>query len=73
MRVIRGQINGARSRGLKVRYWDTPVWPIALRNHIWHVLVKEGADFLSVDDIEGCAKASWKATDKHVWSGWWAE
>lgn len=73
MRVIRGQINGARSRGLKVRYWDTPVWPIALRNHIWHVLVKEGADFLSVDDIEGCAKASWKAMDKHVWSGWWVE
>jgi hypothetical protein len=73
MRVIRGQINGARSRGLKVRYWDTPSWPIALRNHIWHVLYKEGADVLSVDDIEGCAKTSWKAADKHAWSSWWSE
>ncbi|KAM0691533.1 hypothetical protein Q7P36_010304 [Cladosporium allicinum] len=73
MRIIRGQINGARSRGLKVRYWDTPTWPIALRNHIWHVLAKEGVDFLSVDDLEGCAKSSWKAADKHGWSGWWSE
>ena len=72
MRIIRGQINGAKSRGLKVRYWDTPTWPIALRNHIWHVLAKEGVDFLSVDDLEGCAKSSWKAADKHGWSGWWS-
>jgi len=73
MRVIRGQINGARSRGLKVRYWDTPSWPITLRNHIWHVLYKEGADVLSVDDIEGCAKTGWKAADKHSWSSYWSE
>jgi hypothetical protein len=73
MRVIRGQISGARSRGLKVRYWDTPAWPIALRNHVWHVLYKEGADVLSVDDIEGCAKTSWKAVDKGGWASWWSE
>lgn len=70
MRVIRGHIRGARRRGLKVRYWDTPVWPIALRNHIWHVLSKEGAEILSVDDIRGCAMASWKAK-KHGWFSWW--
>ena len=68
MRIIRGQIRGARSRGLKVRYWDTPTWPIELRNHIWHVLSKEGADVLSVDDVEGCARASWRRT--HNKKGW---
>jgi hypothetical protein len=73
MRIIRGQIRGARSRGLKVRYWDTPTWPIELRNHIWHVLSKEGADVLSVDDVEGCARASWRRThDKQGWLGWWS-
>lgn len=70
MRVIRGQIRGARRRGLKVRYWDTPNWPIALRNHVWHVLIKEGADVLSVDDIRGCAMESWRAK-KHAWYDWW--
>lgn len=72
MRVIRGQIKGARSRGLKIRYWDTPAWPIELRNHIWHVLIKEGVDVLSVDDVEGCAMASWKAKHKQGWFGWWS-
>lgn len=71
MRVIRGQINGARRRGMKVRYWDTPTWPIELRNHVWHVLSKEGADVLSVDDVEGCARASWRRTRKQGWFGWW--
>lgn len=72
MRIIRGQIKGAKRRGLKVRYWDTPTWPIELRNHVWHVLTKEGADVLSVDDVEGCAVASWKATHKQGWSSWWS-
>lgn len=70
MRIIRGQISGARRRGLKVRYWDTPNWPIALRNHVWHVLIKEGADVLSVDDVRGCAVESWRRK-KHSWLDWW--
>jgi len=24
-----------------VRYWDTPSWPINLRNYIWHTLMAE--------------------------------
>jgi hypothetical protein len=55
---------------LKVRYWDTPVWPIALRNHVWHVLFKEGADVLSVDDVEGCARADWDRSRRSWWE-WW--
>lgn len=50
---IRGQIKGAHERGLKVRYWDTPGWPKGLRNHIWDVLWREGADVLNVDDLVG--------------------
>ena len=66
MEMIRGQIRGARRRGLKVRYWDTPAWPISLRNHIWHVLMKEGADVLNVDDLRSASRLDWRKW-RHEW------
>ena len=66
MRIIRGQIRGAKQRGLKVRYWDTPSWPTALRNHVWHVLVKEGADVLNVDNLQAAALQEW-TRPTHDW------
>lgn len=60
MNIIRGQIQGARRRGLKTRYWDTPSWPINLRNHVWDVLMEEGAHMLNVDDLKGAAVENWK-------------
>ena len=59
MDIIRGQIRGAQRRGLKARYWDTPSWPVGLRNHVWHVLMKEGADMLNVDDLKSAAVEDW--------------
>jgi hypothetical protein len=58
--LLRSQIRGARSRGLKARYWDTPSWPRGLRNHVWQVLVREGAEMLNVDDLPGAARESWR-------------
>lgn len=52
MREIRGRIQTAHALGLKARYWSTPAWPVSLRNHVWHVLMKEGADVLNVDDLK---------------------
>ncbi|KAN0098169.1 hypothetical protein V8E51_013832 [Hyaloscypha variabilis] len=59
LRIIRGQIRGAHRRGLKVRYWDLPAWPLGLRNHVWDVLVREGVDILNVDDLRGVGKIAW--------------
>ncbi|KAI9745679.1 MAG: Altered inheritance of mitochondria protein 6 [Claussenomyces sp. TS43310] len=59
LRLMRGRIKGAHEKGLKVRYWDTPYWPRRLRNHIWDVLVKEGADIVNVDDLESVRKGIW--------------
>ncbi|KAK5122135.1 hypothetical protein LTR85_004381 [Meristemomyces frigidus] len=67
MDKIRGQIRGAKRRGLKVRYWDTPTWPISLRNHIWHVLLKEGADVLNVDNLRGAAMEDWRRRTHEWW------
>jgi len=69
MNIIRGQIRGAKKRGLKARYWDTPSWPISLRNHVWHVLMKEGADVLNVDDLRSAARLDWRKW-RHEWFGW---
>ncbi|OBT76997.1 hypothetical protein VF21_04179 [Pseudogymnoascus sp. 05NY08] len=54
--TIRGQIRGAKRRGLKARYWDQPTWPMHVRNEVWKFLWEEGAAVLNVDDIEGVKK-----------------
>ncbi|PSK44208.1 Altered inheritance of mitochondria protein 6 [Elsinoe australis] len=61
--IIRGQIGDARRQGLQARYWDTPAWPVGLRNYVWRTLVEEGVDVLNVDDLRGAARLDWR---RHV-------
>ncbi|KAF2112908.1 hypothetical protein BDV96DRAFT_549556 [Lophiotrema nucula] len=65
--LIRGQIKGAHRRGLKVRYWATPQWPVGLRNHVWNILIREGVDYLNGDDLRGMTKADWSKKHHHGW------
>lgn len=67
LNLLRGQIKGAHDRGLKARYWETPFWPTSLRNHLWQILVDEGADMLNVDDLEAAAKFDWTKHVSHEW------
>ncbi|KAK5202870.1 Altered inheritance of mitochondria protein 6 [Exophiala xenobiotica] len=60
LQLIRGQIRGAHARGLKVRYWGLPQWPIGLRNHVWHILIREGVNMLNVDDVRGGTQRDWR-------------
>jgi len=64
---LRQQIKEAEDRGLKSRYWNTPNWPIGLRNHIWKVLVTEGASVLNVDDIRIASKGNWRRRIDRDW------
>lgn len=59
--MIARQAAAAAKRGLKARYWNTPAWPVGLRDHIWDVLVKEGVGMLNVDDLEGASRRNWEA------------
>ncbi|KAF4553858.1 Hypothetical protein D9617_6g095910 [Elsinoe fawcettii] len=34
LEIIRSQIKDAHRQGLQARYWDTPAWPIGLRNYV---------------------------------------
>jgi hypothetical protein len=65
--LIREQIHLAHERGLKVRYWGTPGWPRGLRNHVWHVLMREGVDVINVDDLWEATRQDWR---KH--RSWWS-
>ncbi|KAG8666446.1 Altered inheritance of mitochondria protein 6 [Fusarium poae] len=48
---LRDQISQAHSRGLKVRYWGMPYWPLHVRNRLREVLIDEGVDVLNADDL----------------------
>jgi hypothetical protein len=59
MLKIRNMIGGVKAAGLKSRFWDTPAWPIGLRNSIWSMLIHEGMDVLNVDSLTAAAKHTW--------------
>lgn len=65
--IIRQHISSAKERGLKARYWDTPVWPIHLRHYVWTTLVEEGVDVLNVDDLRGATVEDWKTRVRRLW------
>ncbi|EXJ55714.1 hypothetical protein A1O7_08643 [Cladophialophora yegresii CBS 114405] len=65
--TLRRQIAGAHARGLKVRYWSVPSWPRGMRNYLWRTLVKEGVDYLNVDDLKSATKDDWNWGKKGTW------
>lgn len=64
--TLRNQIREVHERGLKVRYWGMPGWPVGLRNYVWRVLVREGVDMLNVDDLRAATRVDWRLR-----GGWW--
>ncbi|OAL35845.1 hypothetical protein AYO20_04751 [Fonsecaea nubica] len=68
---LRKQIHGAHARGLKVRYWGIPPWPVGVRNYIWRVLVREGVDYLSIDNIDAATKENWGPRKGGWGKKWW--
>ncbi|MCJ1302457.1 hypothetical protein MMC08_005260 [Hypocenomyce scalaris] len=54
--LLRSQIGAAHARGIMARYWDTPAWPIALRDRVWRMLWDEGVDFINADDVGAAAE-----------------
>ena len=56
--LLRAQVQVAHAKGIMLRYWDQPGWPISTRNGIWRQLKSEGVDIINVDDLEGAAGLS---------------
>ncbi|PNS21124.1 Altered inheritance of mitochondria protein 6 [Sphaceloma murrayae] len=53
--LLRSQVATAKSKGIRTRYWELPLWPVGTRNAIWRQLYDEGVDLLNVDDLEAAA------------------
>lgn len=49
------QVAVAHAKGILVRYWDLPGWPVGTRNAVWRSLWDNGVDLLNVDDLEAVA------------------
>lgn len=56
MEFIRNAVARAQDNRMKTRIWDTPGWPVKLRDTVWEELVGCGVDLLNVDNVsEGAA------------------
>jgi hypothetical protein len=53
--LLREQVGAAHDKGIKVRYWNLPAWPVGTRNSVWRTLWEEGVDFLNADDVQTVA------------------
>ena len=56
--LLRAQVEVAHAKGIMLRYWDQPGWPISTRNGIWRQLKDEGVDIINADDLEAAAGVS---------------
>ncbi|KAF2496756.1 hypothetical protein BU16DRAFT_525894 [Lophium mytilinum] len=54
--LLREQISTAHGKGIAVRYWDQPGFPVGDRNAVWRLLWNEGVDLINVDDIAAFAE-----------------
>ncbi|KAL9054109.1 MAG: hypothetical protein Q9162_004366 [Coniocarpon cinnabarinum] len=49
--TLQNQVEIARAKGIGARYWDTPGWPISVRNSVWGQLWDAGVMLINVDDL----------------------
>ncbi|TVY44982.1 Altered inheritance of mitochondria protein-like protein [Lachnellula subtilissima] len=53
--LLRTQVKVAHDKGIKLRYWDQPAWPLSTRDAVWRLLRTEGVDFINADDVAAAA------------------
>jgi hypothetical protein len=53
--LLRAQVKTAHDKGIKLRYWDQPGWPISTRDGIWRQLRAEGVDLINADGVAAAA------------------
>ncbi|KAH6716718.1 hypothetical protein BKA61DRAFT_630861 [Leptodontidium sp. MPI-SDFR-AT-0119] len=64
---IEKQAAAARDLGLLSRYWDTPSWPMSVRNNVWEQLLLKGAGVLNVDELWTASKKDWRLCSAVGW------
>jgi hypothetical protein len=56
----------AKAKGLVVRFWDTPSWPVSVRGYVWKTLLEKGVGVLNVDELSVAVRWDWGGK----WVGW---
>ena len=51
LETLNVQVSYAESKGIGARYWDTPAFPIFVRNRVWGQLWDAGVALINVDDL----------------------
>jgi len=67
LRTVELQVKNAEDIGLLSRYWDTPAWPLNVRNGIWKQLVQKSVGVLNVDELWTVSARDWRI----CWSVGW--
>lgn len=57
--ALRGLIEAAKDKALVSRYWDTPSWPISLRDKVWFQLTDMDVGMLNVDALTSATRWNW--------------
>ncbi|KAF7538569.1 hypothetical protein G7054_g2804 [Neopestalotiopsis clavispora] len=55
LELLDAQVAAAHAKGIAVRYWDLPGFPVGTRNAVWRTLWNAGVDLINVDDLEAVA------------------
>lgn len=53
--LLRSQVQVAHAKGIMLRYWDQPGWPLSTRDGLWRQLTAEGVDLINADDVMAAA------------------
>ncbi|KAF2133386.1 hypothetical protein P153DRAFT_363585 [Dothidotthia symphoricarpi CBS 119687] len=57
--TLERQIKTTEEKGLKSRYWETPGWPISVRDMLWFKFTELGVGVLNVDDLVSATRWNW--------------
>lgn len=67
LQTIEKQVGAADNIGLLSRYWDTPSWPLNVRNGVWKQLIRKMVGVLNVDELWTVSARDWRV----CWSVGW--
>lgn len=67
LRTVAQQVENAKALGLLSRYWDTPGWPVGVRNRVWEQLVWQAVGVLNVDELWTATTRNWRLCSSVGW------
>ncbi|KAF8246592.1 hypothetical protein K440DRAFT_602251 [Wilcoxina mikolae CBS 423.85] len=58
VKTVEELVAEAIGRGIQVRFWDLPGWPVSTRNAVWKQIMDAGVYLVNADDLQAAAGVS---------------